>query len=189
MTNIYKSPRNGEEMVKAVINGDGRNGEIPIFMYSDLCRFAKEHGALRLIKELYRRGTQVLILLQDPEKMMSGHWMSLSFFPKEKKIYFFSSYGGRPDEEKNRWIDVLARFISGQDMNALNDGLKDLYASGWEIHYNDYPFQKENDGSATCGIWTAAFLNSGMNPDEFARFVIGNKLTYRDFYEVFFRNE
>ena len=58
---------------------------------------------------------------------------------------------------------------SGQFMNIFNDGLRDLQKHGWEIHYNDYPYQKSGDETAVCGIYTAAFLRSGKNPDEFER--------------------
>ena len=184
---VYLKPRNGKEMMYAIKEGNGRGGPIPICMYSDICRNVEKYGAVRTLQLLNKMGERVLILLQDPLNMRTGHWMSLSFYPLDKTIYFFSSYGGKPDEEKNRWIDVAARFSSGQARNALNDGLKELHKLGWTIHYNDYPFQKEGDNSATCGIWTAAFLNLGLNPDDFYKYVKKSHLTYKDFYNAFFK--
>lgn len=189
MTDFYKRPRKGSEMVNAVLEGNGRGQPIPIILYSDLCKFMEEHGATRAIQNLYKFGDKVLILLQDPQNMRTGHWMSLSFFPQRHEIYFFSSYGGKPDEEKNRWIDAAARAASGQMNNALNDGLKELHRKGWIIHYNDHPYQKDGDNSATCGIWTAAFLNLGMNPDDFYAYTKGYKLSAKDYYQAFFRRE
>lgn len=72
-----------------------------------------------------------------------------------------------PDRRKMEWVSRRELYESGQARNILNDGLKEFARRGWVIHYNVYPFQVEGDGSATCGIWSAAFLNSGMNPDEF----------------------
>jgi hypothetical protein len=82
-------------------------------------------------------------------------------------MYFFSSYGGKPDAEMNEWISYASREASGQGRFLLNDGLKGLTMKGWTVYYNDYPYQVKGDKTATCGIWATAFLNSGLNPDEF----------------------
>ena len=187
MSAIFSSPRTGEEMQKA-IRLNAPDARIPIMKYSDICQMMGEYGPVKTIKEIYsRNGEKTLILLQNPEKMNSGHWISLTILPRSHTIYFFSSYGGKPDEEKNRWLDRMARIASGQERNALNDGLKELHNRGWTIHYNDYPFQVEGDGSATCGIWTAAFLNMDLNPDEFEYFTRRNNLSYLDYYNAFFK--
>ena len=57
------------------------------------------------------------------------------------------------------------------------------------MYYNDYPYQIEGDRTATCGIWVAAFLNSGLNPDDFAE---ENERRERDvfyYYKRYFMNE
>lgn len=186
MNEVIFKPRTGEEMQNAIILNNG--GKIPILLYSDLCRGFKEYGALKTIKELYRLyGEKMLILLQNPEKMNSGHWMSLTILPRERKIYFFSSYGGKPDEEKNKWLSYLEREKSGQVENVLNDGLKELHMLGWDIHFNDYPYQLDGDNTATCGLWTAAFLNMNMDPDEFCELVIRHQITPYDIYSSFFQ--
>lgn len=188
MTDFYKVPRTGAEMQHAVKLMNGR--KIPILLYSDVCRMMGEIGPKKCIAQLYKKcGEKMLILLQDPSDMNSGHWMSLTILPRSHTIYFFSSYGGKPDEEKNRWLDKEARIQSGQENNPLNDGLKELHMDGWTIHYNDYPYQVEGDGSATCGIWTAGFLNMDLNPDEFNYFVRRNKLNAGDFFRAFFARE
>lgn len=150
---IYK-PTTGSEVLKAAPPGT------KLFLYSDLCKLGVD-------EVLNRLDLNNIILYQDPRNMKSGHWVSLSFHPKRRKAYFFSSYGGRPDEEKNRWLSPNSLYQSGQSANIINDILKELYLSGWEIHYNDYPFQHEGDRTATCGVWATAFLNSRLNPEEF----------------------
>ena len=188
MNDVYRRPRTGEEMQHAV-RLPGRK-KVPIIMFSDICRMMSEYGPKRTIAELYRQyGGKILILLQDPRKMNCGHWVSLTIIPASRTIYFFSSYGGKPDEEKNRWLDYEDRRRSGQVQNPLNDGLKQLHQEGWFIHYNDHPYQREGDGSATCGIWTAGFLNLDMDPDVFYEFVRRNGLSYNDFYRAFFLRE
>lgn len=157
MTDFIYKPRSGEEVINASPNGT------KLFLYSDLVR--RGRSPEQLLKILGRNN---LILVQDPKRMNSGHWTSLSFVPSQQKAFFFSSYGGKPDEEKVRWISYEALRDSGQLPNIINDLLKYLYLNGWEIHYNDYPYQVEGDRTATCGIWASAFMKSGENPDEFA---------------------
>ena len=79
---------------------------------------------------------------------------------------------------------------SGQFMNIFSDSMRELQKHGWEIHYNDYEYQKPGDNTATCGIYTAAFLRSGGDPDEFHDEVESIKRTGQDpavyFYDLYF---
>lgn len=158
---IIFSPRTGEEMMRAT------NYHVPLYKYSELCEIAKKHGARALLSHMFRRSNDNIILLQDPADMDSGHWISVSRNPKRKQIYFFSTYGGKPDVEKISWMSEDELRESGQYTNIFNDGLKECQDHGWEIHFNDYPYQKTGDHTATCGIYTVAFLRSGKTPDEF----------------------
>ena len=157
---VYK-PRSGEEMTAATLH------KAPVYEYSELCELAKNSDPARLLSHMFRRSNSNIILLQDPQNMNSGHWISVSRNPKRKQIYFFSTYGGKPDVEKIKWISEDDLRESGQFQNIFNDGLRECQKHGWEIHYNDFPFQKEGDHTAVCGIYTAAFLRSGKTPDEF----------------------
>ena len=76
-------------------------------------------------------------------------------------------YGGKPDNEKIAWMNEDDLRSSGQYLNIFRNGLRDLQKHGWTIHYNDYPYQIEGDHTAVCGIYTAAFLRNGKNPDVF----------------------
>ena len=163
---IFK-PRTGEEMSDAM-----HNQHTPIHKYSDLCRLANKfgaNGANRVLAHMFKKAETNIILLQDPHDMMSGHWLSVSRNLPKKEIYFFSTYGGKPDVEKIQWLNEDDLRESGQFLNLFNDGLRDLQKHGWEIHYNDYPYQKPGDKTAVCGIYTVAFLQSKLNPDEFER--------------------
>ena len=158
---IIYEPRTGEEMENALDN------RAPIYKYSELCQMAKKHGPTRLLVHMFSRSNDNVILLQDPSDMSSGHWISVSRNIPKKQIYFFSTYGGKPDAEKVSWMNEDDLRQSGQYLNIFSDGLRDLQKHGWEIHYNDYPYQKAGDNTATCGIFTAAFLRSGKDPDIF----------------------
>lgn len=161
--NIIYKPRYSSELE------DATKHQVPIYKYSELCDYGRKHGANRLLAHMFRRSNDNIILLQDPSDMSSGHWISVSRKPERKEIYFFSTYGGKPDVEKLIWINEDDLRESGQFMNIFNDGLHELQKHGWEIHYNDYPYQKSGDKTAVCGIYVAAFLRSGANPDEFER--------------------
>lgn len=180
---IIYTPRTGEEMKKAVY------GHPPIYLYSELCDLFRGQIAAHMLAKIFRYSNKIIILVQDPLKMNSGHWISLSAYPKRKEIYFFSSYGGKPDEEKNRWISFSNLLRSGQLDNPLNDALKQMLLLGWDIHYSEFPFQVEGDNTATCGIWTAAFLNSDLNPEQFYAFTKQHHLTPIDYYKAYFVKE
>lgn len=159
---IFK-PRTGEDMDHALLH------RVPILKYSDLCKLAEKFGPTRMLAHMFRRSDDNVILLQDPSNMDSGHWISVSRNVPRKEIYFFSTYGGKPDVEKLKWMNEDELRKSGQFINIFNDGLRDLQQHGWEIHYNDHHYQKPGDKTAVCGIYTAAFLRSGKNPDEFEK--------------------
>lgn len=160
---ILYEPRTGDEMERATLH------KVPIYKYSELCGLGKKLGATRMLAHLFRRSNDNIILLQDPTDMHSGHWISVSRNVPKKEIYFFSTYGGKPDVEKIQWMSDDDMKESGQDLNIFNDGLRDLQQHGWEIHFNDVPYQKIGDNTATCGIYTAAFLRSGKDPDKFKK--------------------
>jgi hypothetical protein len=159
---LYK-PRDGEEMTAATLN------KTPIYKYSELVELGDKHGANRLLSKMFQRSDSNIILLQDPTNMDSGHWISVSRNPKKKEFYFFSTYGGKPDVEKNEWMTEDDLRESGQLLNIFNDGLREAQNHGWKIYYNDFPYQKSKDNTAVCGIYTAAFLRSGLNPDDFEK--------------------
>lgn len=159
--NIIYKPRDGEEMEAATLH------KAPVYKYSDLAAMSEKNGPSRMLSQMFKRSNHNIILLQDPNNMDSGHWISVSRNLPKKEIYFFSTYGGKPDVEKIKWISEDELRESGQFMNIFNDGLREAQKHGWEIHYNDYPYQKDGDKTAVCGIYTAAFLRSGLNPDEF----------------------
>ena len=172
-------PRTGNEVRLAT-------GGAPVYLYSELAEQMKAYGAVNVFNKMMNVSNDAIILLQDPQKMRSGHWIALKFVPEQREIYFFSSYGGKPDFEKNEWISPNDLVRSNQYMNVLNDGLKQFALSGWTIHYNQYRYQHVGDNTATCGIWTAAFLNSGMNPDDFFEFNLVNDLDEGDYYRLLF---
>lgn len=175
---IYK-PRTGDEISKATHGA-------PVYLYSELVNRAKQIGPAGVLLEMMKKHNKNFILVQDPHKMNSGHWTALEFKPLSKEVYFFSSYGGMPDREKMAWISPQELQQSGQVMNVINDGLKQFALHGWQVHYSQYRYQKPGDNTATCGIWSSAFMNSGENPDVFYRNTKRRRLSPVDYYQAYF---
>ena len=142
-----------------------RSGVRSIFTYSQVQKHIRAGGSLL---DLLDPRTYSIVVLYEWRRGF-GHWVGLRLNPGRREAYFFSSYGAKPDEEKNRALSPAARRASGQDLNVLNDFLKRLHLGGWTVYYNDHPFQRIGDGTATCGRWLSEYLRSGMNPDDYAR--------------------
>lgn len=177
---IYR-PKKGDEVRQATFSHP------PIYLYSELVSRMRRDGAVKVLYDMLHENNDSLILVQDPRNPRSGHWTCLSFHPKNRSVYFFSSYGGKPDVEKNTWIPASDLAKSGQNLDVFNDGLKQLMLQyGWTIHYNQYQYQKIGDDTATCGIWCAAFLNSRLNPDEFYQYVKYGGYDPTVFYKLYF---
>ena len=174
---LYK-PRTGDEMRKATLN------KAPIYKYSELCDEASKVGIRKMLANMFSRGNQAIVLLQDPKNPNSGHWFGINRIPRKREIYFFSTYGGKPDIEKIDWMSEDELVKSGQILHIFQKGLRDLQQRGWEIHYNDHPYQYEGDDTAFCGIMTAAFLRSGQNPDEF--FKVNDKMRKRGINSIIY---
>lgn len=157
---------------------------VPIYLYN---KISKE-SPLNLPYMLGGRNLNpaMIVLIQDPKSPSVGHWVCVVYNKRRDEYYFFSSYGGRPDEEKNSFISPQDQIISGQNNNFISDGLRYLYSLGKKIHYNEFEYQKIGDKTATCGIWCVAFILSNMNPTEFFHFVKNKKLSAKDFFYLYF---
>lgn len=157
--------------------------DVPVYLYSNIANL----NPIDLPKLLGgKRNQAMIILIEDPKTPDVGHWTCVVYNSKTDEYYFFSSYGGRPDEEKNSFIRESDLLASNQAKNFISDGLRILFDQGKKVHYNEYEYQTIGDNTATCGIWCVAFILSGMNPTQFHNFVTHNKLTAKDFYNKYF---
>lgn len=154
----------------------------PIYLYSDISRMNPSN----LPNLLGGPHDSAIILVQDPRDPNVGHWTAVVYNPRKDEYYFFSSYGGRPDEEKVSFMSERERALSGQSQNFISDGLKRLFLKGKKVHYNEFPYQQVNDGTSTCGIWAVAFILSGMNPTQFHNYILRNHLTAEKLWNKYF---
>lgn len=143
------------------------SGTSAVYTFRDIIKYARNHP----LSSLLDPNTNSLIALYEWRPGI-GHWVGIKVVPELREAYFFSSYGNKPDTELN-YLTPSQRRESGQAINLFNNFLKGLFKQGWTIYYNDYPYQKRGDGTATCGRWLAKFLRSGLNPDEFEERIVG----------------
>lgn len=154
----------------------------PVYLYSQIANMDPAY----LPTLLGGPKNSMIILVQDPRDPNIGHWTAVVYNINKDEYYFFSSYGGRPDEEKNCYMNERERLLSGQSSNFISDGLKRLFLQGKKVHYSEFPYQKVNDGTSTCGIWAVAFIMSGMNPTEFHRYIISRHITPEKLWYKYF---
>jgi hypothetical protein len=132
---------------------------VKVITYKDLLNYPTIESALE------PNGRLVILYEQLPN---IGHWVCLYWGPSDDDefgtIYFFDSYGIKPDDEQH-WIDVEFRQKNWQDRRYLSQLLAETPA---EIEYNEYPLQGKGDNIGTCGKWVIARLMMPyMNVQEF----------------------
>lgn len=104
--------------------------DINIVLYSELSNMTPA----QVLKKM------PLVILYQVTKN-TGHWTLLHKTPEG--IEFFDSYGYQPDKQFNH--------ISYQQPHYIAKLLLTLHKSGYNINYNEYPFQESKPGINTCG--------------------------------------
>lgn len=124
--------------------------QVKIMTYKDLL----DYPSIDSVLEPYGR---VVILYEQMPNI--GHWVCLFNGPSDDDefgtIYFFDSYGLKPDDEQD-WIDIEFRQKNWQDRRYLSQLLKESPA---EVEYNEYKLQGKNQDIGTCGKWCIARLS------------------------------
>jgi len=131
-----------------------------LLKYSELTKYNS-------LDTLFGKHDVVFILFET--QMNYGHWVVLCRDRKNKKIYFFDSYGTFPDEQL-KFTDDVFRVQNNMVLPHLTALLYKYDRKGWEIHYNDHQLQELGNDIATCGRWVAVFatLFKDLTIDEFA---------------------
>ncbi len=106
-----------------------------------------------------------------------GHWCILT--RDKNNINFFDPYGQYIDNQLDN-IDESYNQRINQDYPILS---KLLGHSPYKIHYNPFPLQSFDNGSATCGRWCAVYLKyfkDFKDIDAFGECLMG----YKDIYDL-----
>jgi len=79
----------------------------------------------------------------------SGHYVTLIRNKANRTIYFFDSYGGKPDVDQKKYA-MNRDELYDEEHNSL---IKLLLKKGWNVDYNHVPLQASSPDVATCGRW------------------------------------
>eukprot|EP01040_Poterioochromonas_malhamensis_P018552 gene18552-21693_t len=131
---------------------------IKILLYSDL------NDINELTDLVPFTSSACFILLKTSEN--SGHWICIA--RDENMIYYFDSYGVKPDGELSR-ISSGARYMLHENQKALTRLIRTI-PKNMNFEYNKTRFQKYSPSINTCGKWTTIFSKcvlQGMTLKEF----------------------
>ncbi len=119
----------------------------------------KEIANYETLEKLLHPYNKVVILFES--KPNNGHWTCL-FKNSEGEIYFFDSYGMKPESE--------LRYSAGMNkyLNQRRNTLLRLFDNHL-VKYSDYQLQKWKKGTNTCGRYVIARMCCDhLNSHEFA---------------------
>lgn len=119
-------------------------GQANFFIYPDL------HAVSNIDQVLGEFGAVIILYLSQPH---FGHYCCLIKTHDEHGplLEFFDPYNGTPDSQLQH-IPQPFRQESGQDYPVLSEL---LIESNYDISYNEFDFQKLDNGVKDCGRWCA----------------------------------
>ena len=117
-----------------------------IVEYNDLDKFSSMNDLLP------NDGDYVIILIES--KPSSGHWTSIA--RKNGIVTLVDSYGCKLTDELNYISRAMNRML-GNTKEELENLIKSV-PDDHEVIYNKTRLQAENPSIATCGRWTAAWI-------------------------------
>lgn len=92
-----------------------------------------------------------------PSGVKNGHWCSMFINKSIKRVYFFDSYGYVMDLSR-KYIKNSYLVATGQNHKVITEFVNYLQDLGYKAYYNEYDFQKMEDGIATCGRYATLFF-------------------------------
>lgn len=97
-----------------------------------------------------------------------GHYCAL-IKGKNNKIFFFDSYGGRPDVDQKRFSGGQRKSLYNEQENSLINLLID---SGYNVDYSHHKLQSKDPNVATCGRWSLTRCAlSDLTNDQFFKMI------------------
>jgi len=127
------------------------------------------------IEALFGRNNGIIIFYPMKQEGNStyGHYVSLIRNNKDHTIYFYDSYGEKPDVGQKKYAD---RNLYNEENNSL---IRHLINSGYNVDFSQYPHQADPPIS-TCGRW-ALMRNrySDLTNDQFNQLVKALQKKYK----------
>lgn len=122
---------------------------VPIYTYEQLGEFDD------ISQILPGKKSAIVLLFQQREN--TGHWVGV--VRDNKKIFFFCSYGNKPDKSL-LWTPKYLRKSLGQNEPFLSHLLNKAVDDGYEVFFNSHVYQdKKNKYISTCGRHVINYIN------------------------------
>jgi|688.fasta_scaffold706017_2 hypothetical protein len=152
------------------------NGNLKILLYNEV----KKYNSIDELLSPYDR----VCILYNWEPAV-GHWTCVFRGKHDGKIYFFDSFGSKPDGKTNMGqIPEQLRYKYGMDYKYLTDL---LYKCPYNVDYNDKCLQDTN--SSTCGRYCATRMAfDDLSTDNFNKMFTNDK-KYNDHLICYLTNE
>jgi hypothetical protein len=120
--------------------------DVPIVRYEDL-------EDVEDIREILNAERSAFVLFVATVAENGGHWTAL--LRNRNKIYYFCSYGTRPDKNL-LWAPKNLRKGFGQNIPYLSYLLNKAKDDGFKVSFNEVQYQSKNPDIQTCGRWVAS---------------------------------
>ena len=113
------------------------------------------------------QGRFILLYVTDISKdSQMGHWVCV--FKKDNAIFYFDSYGNKPDEPLS-WLSQNKRKSLHQYTPYLSQHLR---ATGLPVYFSPFPLQSPAHRIATCGKHCVIrLIHKDLGIDEYAAFL------------------
>ena len=120
-----------------------------------------------------QKGIIIFYPMRQEGNSTYGHYVALIKNKKDHTLYFYDSYGEKPDTGQKKYAD---RTLYNEENNTL---IRHLINSGYNVDFSEYPHQADPP-IATCGRW-AMMRNryNNLSNDQFNQLVKGLMKKYK----------
>lgn len=168
ITNLKTTPLS-EDDIKYYLNGRTK-----------ICLYRQLNRVKNINQLLSPYGNCIILIETEPH---FGHWICLKKTRKDGRtiLSFFDSYGGFPDTQK-KYVNKDFLLKSGQYYDKIRE-LMYIAAKRYKyiLEFSQKKLQNiRNPQIATCGHWCCVFIESGMDVDDFNKYIYSYRYKNKD---------
>jgi len=118
-------------------------GHIQVLDYDEIIK-------MNNINQVLKDDDRVIIYYPNYQSSQGlyGHYCCLT--RKGDTLYFFDSYGGKPDIEQKKYAGDQRKELYQEEENTL---IRLFLNSDYKVDYSDYKLQSDKGNISTCGRW------------------------------------